>query len=135
VEQVPADVSRWILIVEDNVDAGESLQMLMAMGGYDVRLAQDGESALKIAKEFGPEVVVLDLGLPNMDGYEVVQRLRAHASAVRPVVVALTGYGQPEDRRRTQEAGFDNHLLKPLAPEELMAIVASLGSTPPGGSG
>ena len=128
VEEARSDIRRRILIVEDNADARESLGMLLEMEGHDVRTAQEGDTALKIVAEFRPEVVVLDIGLPKMDGFEVIKRLRARTDGTQPAVIAVTGYGQAEDRRRTQEAGFDHHLTKPVDPKEVMRIVASLGN-------
>jgi CheY-like chemotaxis protein len=79
-----------------------------------------------IVEEFQPELIVLDIGLPKMDGFEVIKRLRARTGGTQPIVIAVTGYGQAEDRRRTQEAGFDHHLTKPVDPKEVMAIIASV---------
>jgi len=105
---------RRILIVDDNRDALESLAALMEMEGHEVLTAADGEAALAIAARARPEVVLLDLGLPRLDGYEVGRRIRAEQWGRNMVLVALTGWGQAEDRRRTHEAGFDSHLVKPL---------------------
>jgi CheY-like chemotaxis protein len=121
-------VRRRILIVEDNVDAGETLALGFGAIGHEVRLAQDGLSALETAAEFHPEVVLLDIGLPGMDGYEVGRRLRATTGPEGIVLVALTGYGQEEDRQRAREAGFDHHLVKPITPD---AILAALGPARP----
>jgi PAS domain S-box-containing protein len=123
-------VRRRILVVDDNADAAESLAAALGMAGHEVRFALEGESALAIAAEFRPEVVVLDIGLPGMDGYEVARRMRAELKREQPVILALTGYGQEEDRRRATAAGFDHYLVKPAAPE---AVLASLGSAPPSG--
>ena len=128
VEEVRSEIRRRVLIVEDNADARESLGMLLEMQGHDVRSAQDGDTALKIVEEFLPEVVLLDIGLPKMDGFEVIRRLHAPMDGAQPAVIAVTGYGHAEDRRRTKEAGFDHHLTKPVDPREVMAIVASFGN-------
>jgi CheY-like chemotaxis protein len=104
---------RRVLLIDDNVDAVESLAVLFADDHHDVRTAHEGESALALAQSFRPEVVVLDIGLPGMDGYEIARRLRASAGLEGVVLVALTGYGQEEDRRRALAAGFDHHLIKP----------------------
>ena len=128
VEEVRREIRRRVLIVEDNADARESLGMLLEMQGHDVRSAQDGDTALKIVEEFLPEVVLLDIGLPKMDGFEVIRRLHAPMDGAQPAVIAVTGYGHAEDRRRTKEAGFDHHLTKPVDPREVMAIVASFGN-------
>src|SRR5262249_23133689 len=105
---------RRILLVDDNVDAAESLSMLLGLQGHEVRVAHDGQTALRAAEEFQPEVVLLDIGLPRMDGNEVARRLRERPESAGMLLVALTGYGQDEDRRRSQEAGFNAHLLKPV---------------------
>jgi two-component system CheB/CheR fusion protein len=135
VEEARSDIRRRVLIVEDNPDARESLAMLLEMEGHEVRSAQDGDTALEIVEEFQPEVVVLDIGLPKMDGFEVIKRLRTRTGGMQPTVIAVTGYGQAEDRLRTEEAGFDRHLTKPVDPKEVMAIVASLGNVSRGRSG
>jgi CheY-like chemotaxis protein/nitrogen-specific signal transduction histidine kinase len=121
-------VRRRILIVEDNVDAGETLALGFGARGHEVRVAQDGPSALETAAEFHPEVVLLDIGLPGMDGYEVGRRLKAATGSEGIVLVALTGYGREEDRQRAREAGFDHHLVKPITPD---AILAALGPARP----
>jgi PAS domain S-box-containing protein len=116
---------RRVLVVDDNVDAAESLAMLLRVGRHDVRTAHDGATALQLAGAFRPEVVLLDIGLPRMDGYQVARRLREQEGMGGAVLVALTGYGQDEDRRRSQEAGFDRHLVKPADPTALNDILAS----------
>ena len=115
-----------ILIVDDNVDANESLSLLLQTEGHDVRSAQDGQTALRLAREFKPQMVLLDLSLPNMDGYEIMRRLRADAGAHQPFVAALTGYGHAEERQRTTDAGFDHHFVKPVDFDELIAMISSL---------
>ena len=114
-----------VLIVDDNLDAAESLAELMRECGHFVRTAHDGPTALRDAAAFRPDVIVLDLGLPDLDGYEVARRLRADERLASTVVVALTGYGEERHRRRTEEAGFDHHLTKPVDIERLEAILAS----------
>jgi len=116
--------ARRILVVDDNGDAADSLAMLLRLMGNDVRTAPDGPAALEAARAYRPDVVLLDLGLPGMSGYEVCRRLREGHFANGPLVVALTGYGQDEDRRRTREAGFDRHLVKPVNPDELRGVLA-----------
>ena len=112
-----------ILVVEDNADAREALRAVLEAEGHRVAAAVDGVAAIELAATFQPEIAFIDLGLPGLDGYEVARRLRA--SAAKTVwLVALTGYGQPEDRRRTQEAGFDSHLVKPVMPEQLFELIA-----------
>jgi CheY-like chemotaxis protein len=102
-----------LLIVDDNRDSAESLAMLLEVQGHEVRTAHDGPAALDTARDFRPDIVLLDIGLPGMDGYEVARRLRQQWGR-QAVLVALTGYGSDEDQRRAQEAGFDHHLLKPV---------------------
>jgi PAS domain S-box-containing protein len=117
--------SRRILVVDDNVDAARSLALLLRLWGHTVRTAYDGPSALAAAAADPPEVVLLDIGMPGMDGYEVARRLRAQAELRSALLVAVTGYGQDEDRRRAFAAGFDRHLTKPLDPDALQALLAA----------
>ena len=116
---------RRVLIVDDNTDAAHSLAMLMEIGGHQTQLCYDGQSALMEAEKFRPEVVLLDIGLPGLDGLEVARRIRAMNLSPRPMLVALTGYGQKDDIRRSREAGFDHHLVKPMDPQTLIALLAS----------
>jgi PAS domain S-box-containing protein len=115
---------RRVLVVDDNVDAADSLAMLLRLEGQDVRAAHDGRAALKLADEFRPELVFLDIGMPGMDGYEVCRQLRQQPGLEDALVVALTGWGQDEDRRRSQEAGFDLHFVKPVEPGALRQLLA-----------
>jgi two-component system CheB/CheR fusion protein len=115
---------RRILVVDDNVDSAESLAMVLRVTGHQVRTAHDGATALEVAGEFLPEIVLLDIGLPQMDGYEVARRLRARYPDREIVIVALTGYGQDDDRRRSREAGFDHHLVKPVQPAVLKPLLS-----------
>lgn len=119
----PAAEPRRILVVDDNEDAAEMLALVLRKRGYTVVLAFDGEQALAMAQAHRPEVVLLDIGLPGIDGYEVARRLRARPTPERPVLVAVTGYGQPADRQRSREAGFDHHLVKPVAMEKLLPLL------------
>ncbi len=112
-----------VLIVDDNVDSAESLAMLLKLWGHDVRTAYEGRSALMAAQEGWPDLVLLDLGLPEMDGYEVARRLCEELGSARPRLVAITGYGQKEYRRQSQQAGFDHHLVKPVGSEDLFALL------------
>jgi CheY-like chemotaxis protein/anti-sigma regulatory factor (Ser/Thr protein kinase) len=107
-------VSRRILVVDDNRDAAEALSELLQIRGHETRTAFDGLEALQIAEAFRPEVVLLDIGLPKLNGYEVAQQLRREPWARSITLIALTGWGQDDDRRRTREAGFDAHLVKPV---------------------
>jgi PAS domain S-box-containing protein len=116
---------RSILVVDDNEDAAASLAMLLRMTGHEVAIAREGEEALERAATDPPDVVLLDIGLPGMNGYEVAARLRARRDRRPMRIYALTGYGQEEDRRRSAEAGFDGHLVKPVMPAELFALIES----------
>jgi PAS domain S-box-containing protein len=115
---------RSILLVDDNVDAAESLAMVLELQGNRVRTRHDGPSALVAVGEQRPDVVVLDIGLPLMDGYEVARRLRAAPGGDKLMLIALTGYGQSEDKQRATDAGFDYHLVKPVAPGVLEKLIA-----------
>jgi CheY-like chemotaxis protein/two-component sensor histidine kinase len=115
---------RRILVVEDNVDSARTLGMLLEIMGHEVRVAHDGESALEAAPGFAPQVVLCDIGLPGMDGYEVARRLRALPGLRGAVLVAQTGWGQEEDRRRAASAGYDHHLVKPIDPDALNELLA-----------
>jgi signal transduction histidine kinase len=118
-----------VLIVDDNADAADTLAMLLMGEGHDVRIAHDGLTALREAASFRPRVVFLDLGLPGMDGYEVARRIRGQPDLCSVLLVALTGYGQEEDRRRTEAAGFDVHIVKPASADALLALVVSDSSS------
>ena len=115
-----------ILVVDDNVDGAESIAMLLRMEGHAVRSVHDARDALAVAPSFRPDVVLLDIGLPGMDGYEVARRLRAEPNLAHTCLVAITGYGQPSDRERAREAGFHEHLVKPVEPEALHATLSAL---------
>jgi CheY-like chemotaxis protein len=115
---------RRILVVDDNKDAAKSLAMVLRLDGHEVRTAHNGSAALTIAETESPEVIFLDIGMPGLDGYEVAKRLRGRAGAEEKLLVALTGFGQDADRRRSQEAGFDCHLVKPVAPDDLKKLLS-----------
>jgi PAS domain S-box-containing protein len=121
-------VARRVLIVDDNNDAAVSLSILLASLGYETRTEADGESALETAESFEPEVVLLDIGLPRMNGYEVARRIRQRPWGSQAALIAVTGWGKEEDRRRTLEAGFDDHLVKPVDPTVLLSRLRSLGA-------
>jgi PAS domain S-box-containing protein len=126
---------RRILVVDDNVDAAASLaKVLTRLMGQEVRVAHDGLEALEAADEFRPEIVLLDIGMPGLDGYEVAERLRREPEFEGTLLVALTGWGQPEDQRRSQEVGFDRHLVKPVDPEALRELLAGTPAEDPSGS-
>jgi signal transduction histidine kinase len=113
-----------ILVVDDNRDAAEGMAMWLQLQGHDVAMAHDGHHALEVAAAERPAVVLLDIGLPGMDGYEVCQRIR-RLDTPQPIVIALTGYGQDEDRRRAIAAGFDDHTVKPVDLDKLTALLAA----------
>lgn len=112
-----------ILIVDDNRDSAESLSILLQMRGHEVRTAYDGETGLRIAGEFSPDIVLLDIGLPRLSGLEAAQRLRQDLGLHDALLIAMTGYGQEEDKRRSREAGFNAHLVKPVDFGELRALL------------
>lgn len=110
-------------MVEDNADAREMLVILLKRNGHEVRAAGDGPAAIAEANAFAPQIVLLDIGLPGADGYSVARELRASAPTADAFIVALTGYGQADDRDRAFAAGFDDHLLKPIDPTQVLEIV------------
>jgi len=116
---------RSILIVEDNADARDALSVLLELEGHVVEVAGEGPQALELVRAKDPDIALVDIGLPGIDGYEVARRVRA-LDGRRPVLIALTGYGQPEDRRRASEAGFDGLLVKPVDPTALTTLLATL---------
>jgi CheY-like chemotaxis protein len=116
--------------VDDNPDAADSLALLLRLHGQEVRIAYDAGAALADAEGHPPEIAFLDLGLPAVDGYELARRFRAHPSLRLVPLVALTGWGQPEDRRRTRDAGFERHLVKPVPPGALRQILDELPGVP-----
>jgi CheY-like chemotaxis protein/two-component sensor histidine kinase len=117
-----------VLIVDDNQDAADSLGALLEVMGADVRVAYDGRTGLEIFDTFRPSGVFLDLGMPDMDGYEVAHQIRSRPDARDTVLIALTGWGQERDRRRTAEAGFNRHLAKPADLETLQSVLTSIAS-------
>ncbi len=116
------DSAKRVLVVDDNVDSARVTGLLLSALGFEVRLAHSGPEALEAAAEFVPAAVLLDIGLPGMDGYEVARTLRA-ARGAELRLLALSGYGQDEDRRRSAEAGFDHHLLKPADPAKMVELL------------
>lgn len=116
---------RRILVTDDNVDAALTLASLLGMWGHEVRAAHDGTEAIATAASFRPDFIFLDIGMPHMDGYEACRRIRALGQVPAPVMVALTGWGQADDKRKAQEAGFDQHFTKPVDPARLEALVGS----------
>jgi PAS domain S-box-containing protein len=124
--------ARRVLVVDDNVDTAESLAELLKLSGHDVRLAHTGPDAVDAAMAFAPEVVLLDIGLPGLNGYEVARRLRANPALTGLRLVAVTGYGRDTDLQLAKEAGFDQHMVKPVDPAKVLALL-SAPPTPPKG--
>jgi CheY-like chemotaxis protein len=114
-----------VLIVDDNLDAAETLAMMLQLLGQQTRQAHDGHEALKAAQEYHPDVVFMDIGLPGLNGHEVVERMRGELGMGDAYIVALSGYGTEEDRRKSLESGFDTHLVKPLDPSQLPQLLAA----------
>ena len=125
----PRAVQRRVLVVDDNLDAADSLSDLLQVVGHSVEVAHDGPDALAKVRANPPEVVLCDIGLPGMDGYELARELRREAALGSALLIALSGYTQPEDRRRAREAGFDGHMAKPVDLEQLFQVLAA---EPPG---
>jgi PAS domain S-box-containing protein len=132
----PSGVARGatrILLVDDNVDAAASLSLLLQLGGHTTIVAHDGVEALRLAGEFKPDIVLLDLGLPGMNGYEVARAIRARPELGHPFLAAVTGWGAPEDRRKSKESGFDEHLTKPVDISIIELLLATLPARPSAG--
>jgi CheY-like chemotaxis protein len=118
-----AGARRRILVVDDNRDAAESLAMLLRLGGNEVETAFDGLAAVEMARRCRPELILLDIGMPKLDGYDACRRIREHAWGKQMMIVAMTGWGQSEDRRKSEAAGFDAHLVKPVAASALQQLL------------
>jgi CheY-like chemotaxis protein len=122
----PSDTgSRRVLVVDDNHDTATSLALLLDLNGYDIRTASDGVEALRVAEAFRPDFVLLDIGMPRLDGYQAARALRERPWARDVTLLALTGWGQEEDKQRALEAGFDHHLTKPIDPHLLQHLLAA----------
>jgi CheY-like chemotaxis protein len=117
---------RRILVVDDNLDSAESMSLLLEISGHDVRTVYDGVAAVETASSFLPEIVLLDIGLPKLNGYEAARKIRSEDWGKNMYLMALTGWGQDKDRERSKEAGFDCHLVKPIDPVELMKRLADV---------
>ncbi|HET6892698.1 MAG TPA: ATP-binding protein, partial [Pyrinomonadaceae bacterium] len=115
-----------VLVVDDNVDTAESMAILLSATGHESRVAHSGETALEAAFEYQPNIVLLDIGLPGMNGYEVAKQLRQHPQTKNATLIAVTGYGQDVDRQHSQKAGFDHHLVKPADFAKLEELLATL---------
>ena len=114
-----------VLVVDDDRDAADMLKMLLDMNGSATSVAYDGVDAVKLAEELRPDIVLLDIGLPNVDGYEACRRIRRHGWGKGMIIVALTGRGLDDDRAMSQQSGFDMHLVKPVEPELLLTVLAA----------
>src|SRR6187401_1621306 len=115
-----------ILVVDDNHDSALSQAMMLSIMGHETRTAHDGESAVATAESFLPEIVLLDIGLPKLNGYEVAQRIREHSWGASMFLIAVTGWGQDEDRQRSSEVGLNVHMVKPVEPAALERLFAEL---------
>ena len=120
-----------ILVVDDNHDSALSQAMMLSIMGHETRTAHDGESAVAEAESFLPEVVLLDIGLPKLNGYEVAQRIREKSWGASMFLIAVTGWGQEEDRQRSTEVGLNVHMVKPVEPAALEKILADLAQGEP----
>lgn len=122
----PPPIKLRVLIVDDNKAAAMMLKMVVKMLGNEAETAGDGEEAIAVAAEFAPHIVLMDLGMPKMNGYEAARHIRQQPWGKKMLLVALTGWGQDEDRQRTAEAGFDHHLVKPAEPNDLQQLFDSI---------
>ena len=129
VEAQPPTVTRRVLVVDDHRDAADSLALLLRALGCEVEVARDGLEAVEAAGRYRPDLLLLDIGMPRLDGYAACRRIREHPWGKNMTVIALTGWGQEDDRRKTQEAGFDGHLVKPVEPEVLLDVLNSWNPT------
>lgn len=127
-EAPPADERLRVLVIDDNQDAADTLAELLALSDHDVEVAYSGPAGLAAAQRFQPEVVLCDLGLPGMDGFAVATTLRATPETRSAHLIAVSGYGQEEDRRRSREAGFELHLTKPVDPAAIERILTHMRS-------
>jgi CheY-like chemotaxis protein len=123
----PASRRLRVLVVEDNRDAADSLRDLLDAHGHDVEVAYSGPDGVAAAERHRPEVIICDIGLPGMDGYAVANEVRCNPATARARLIALTGYGRDDDRRRAREAGFDDHLTKPADPARLVSLLSKTG--------
>ena len=117
---------RRILIADDLKDSADSLAILLSMSGHETQTAYDGEEAIRKANRLKPDIALLDIGMPKLNGYDLCKRIRAEEWGRHTFLVAVTGWGQEGDRRRAKEAGFDHHLVKPVDPAALMRLMATL---------
>lgn len=126
----PAAGAKRVLVVDDNIDAAESIAVYLRLEGHEVRAVSDGVQAVAIAQVFAPHVAVVDIGLPGMNGYEVARRLCHRGAEAPALLIALTGYGQKEDRARSREAGFHHHFVKPADPRLIQSAIIGWAAQP-----
>jgi len=129
VEATTNPTRRRVLVVDDNHDGAETLSMLLELAGYEIRVAYDGLAALDAVAEFHPDAILLDIGLPLLNGYDVCRRIRDEPANAGVLIVAVTGWGQESDRQRSRSVGFDEHLVKPVDPTELLQLLAERSSS------
>jgi CheY-like chemotaxis protein len=122
-ETRPRNPGQRILVIEDNRDSADSLRLLLEFSGYEVSVAYSGHDGVQAAEQYQPDVVLCDIGLPGLDGYGVARKLRDNPATATARLIAVTAYGQDEDRRRSHEAGFEQHLVKPLDPDALQRVL------------
>ena len=122
--KVAAFARRRILVVDDSVNAADSLGYLVEVSGHEVRIASDGEAGVAVARQFQPDMLMMDIGMPKLNGYEAASRIRQQPWARAMVLVALTGWGQADHRRKSANAGFNHHLVKPIDMDELIKLVS-----------
>jgi CheY-like chemotaxis protein len=118
--------TRRILVADDNADSAETCAMLLQMWGHDVRVAHDGQEALAVAGDFRPEIALVDIGMPRMNGYEVAEAVRKTDWGKEIVLVAVTGWGHDEDKEKAAASGFDRHLAKPVDPQHLQPLIEEI---------
>ncbi|MET0988153.1 MAG: response regulator [Steroidobacteraceae bacterium] len=123
--------ARRVLVADDNTDAAMSLAMLLELLGHEVQAVHDGLQAVEAAQTFAPDFIFMDIGMPNLDGIEATRRIRALDLPRRPIVVALTGWGQESDRERSRDAGIDHHLVKPIELDEIRGLIEGLPPASP----
>jgi CheY-like chemotaxis protein len=125
----PMTTHRRILVVDDNPDSAISLEKLLTITGHEAKIAHDGLAAVAEAERFRPEVILLDIGLPRLNGYDACRLIREKPWGASMILIAVTGWGQEEDRRRSREAGFDGHMVKPVDLDELMRLLDDVSSS------
>ena len=120
---LPRNTGKRILVIEDNRDSADSLRLLLEFSGHEVAVAYAGHDGVQAAEQCQPDVVLCDIGLPGLDGYGVARKIRANPTTAKARLIAVTAYGQDEDRRRSHEAGFEQHLVKPVDPDALQRVL------------